>query len=228
MLPYYLSARSQGSLNYILFTVLGAARIPALRAALGDPILARAHELGSTARQDSLVWTNICSESDLQRHYHTSLSQPLSVGALLAAHGFTPSKSAPPRHHDSVFPRFASTVDYHPYRLHQTSPGRGMLRHRGVWAAPSPSIRVVAMGYPLDVTCSSTLSNVVRSALLGQAVDSNICEWLVDAVSSPALADSGLISSFSFCDVWVFNTGASTHMTAHFTDFADFRSIPRR
>jgi hypothetical protein len=61
-----------------------------------------------------------------------------------------------------------------------------MLLHRGVWTAPSPTIRAVAMGYPLDVICSITILDVVRYALLGRAVDSNICAWLVAAVSSLA------------------------------------------
>jgi hypothetical protein len=43
------------------------------------------------------------------------------------------------------------------------------------------------MGCPLDVLCSTTLSDVVRSSLLGQALGSDICKWLVDVVSSFAL-----------------------------------------
>jgi hypothetical protein len=109
----------------------------------------------------------MCSQSDLQRHYRTSLFQPLSVGAFLAAHGLIPSWPAPPRLHNNDSPRFASIVDSHPYRLHPNGPGWEIPLHRGVWTAPSPPILLVAMGYPLDVLCSRTLSNTFCSALLG-------------------------------------------------------------
>jgi hypothetical protein len=103
-----------------------------------------------------------------------------------------------------------------------------MLLHCGVLAAPSSHIRVVAMGYPLDVLCSITLTDEARCALLGRTVDSNVCRWLVAAVSSSASVGCALLGTSSFNDPWVFDTGATSHMTVKFTDFADFRSVPRR
>jgi hypothetical protein len=47
-------------------------------------------------------------------------------------------------------------------------------------------------------------------------------------VSSPVVVDCALLSAPSFNDPWVFDKGATLHMTATFTDFADFISVPRR
>jgi hypothetical protein len=152
------------------------------------------------------------------------ISRSPSHGAWLHPVLLSPSSST----YVSAFPRFASTMDFDLCRLHQAGHGRGMLLHRGVWTNPSPTIRVVAMGYPLSVLCSTTLYDDVRSALLGQSDDSDICKWLVDVFSSFASDDYALINSFSFSDAWVFDTGATTHMTAHFTDLTDFCSVPRR
>jgi hypothetical protein len=63
--------------------------------------------------------------------------------------------------------------------------------------------------------------------MLGHAIDSNISRWQVDVVSSPTSDDYVLINASSFADPWMFNTGATTHMTAHFTNMADFRYVPR-
>jgi hypothetical protein len=100
-----------------------------------------------------------------------------------------------------------------------------MLLYRCVWTAPSSNIRDVAMGYPLDVLYSSTLPNEVRSTLLGRTIYSNICQGLVAAVSSSPAVDCALLGASSFDDPLVFDTGATSHMTAKFKDFADFISV---
>jgi hypothetical protein len=157
-------ATSQGSINHIITSLPGAAPIHELRISLGDPILARADQLGSTARRDTLVLTKICSPSELQHHYRSSLSHPLYDGAFPSSYGFNPSWPAPPRLHENIFPKFSSNVASHSFRLHPDGPSRGVILHYGVWTAPSSHIRVVAMGYPLDVLCSNTLTDM-RSVL---------------------------------------------------------------
>jgi hypothetical protein len=88
-------ATSQGFLSYIITSIPGATRIPELRASLGEPILARAHDLGSTARRNTLVWTNICS--------------PPSFNTTIALPSPSPSMSV------LFFPRLASTLPSQPH-----------------------------------------------------------------------------------------------------------------
>eukprot|EP00873_Tetraselmis_striata_P015379 jgi/Tetstr1/435643/TSEL_024543.t1 len=63
--PFYASSqaikdlhRRQSYLNWVIENYAGAARFPRLSEALGEPMLAKAHELGSSAHRDTLIWTS--------------------------------------------------------------------------------------------------------------------------------------------------------------------------
>jgi hypothetical protein len=52
----------------------------------GDPVLARAHELGSVTRPNTLMWPNLCPLDDLQQHYRSSIVCPLTVGDMFVCY----------------------------------------------------------------------------------------------------------------------------------------------
>jgi hypothetical protein len=63
--------------------------------------------------------------------------------------------------------------------------------------------------------------------LAEQLMDSNICHWLMGALSSSLAVNYALLGVSSFDNPWVFDTCATSHMTAKFQDFADFISFSR-
>jgi hypothetical protein len=54
----------QGPMNYIMAFVPRAVRCSAPGSCIGDPLLARAHELGSSARRNTLMWSKFSSLDD--------------------------------------------------------------------------------------------------------------------------------------------------------------------
>jgi hypothetical protein len=94
-----------------------------------------------------------------------------------------------------------------------------MLPHHGVWAAPSYDIHDVAMGYHVDLLGSDAATHEPRYALLGEVIDSNICSSLVPGLLPSITKSSTFICVQSFRNPWAFDTRATTHMTARFTNF---------
>eukprot|EP00873_Tetraselmis_striata_P003319 jgi/Tetstr1/423583/TSEL_014255.t1 len=183
--------RRQPYLSWIIGNVAGVAWFPRLSEALGEPMLA--HELGSSARRDTLIWTNAQSIECLRSHYHASMQRPLEVGELVVKHGFSPAWTAPPHLRHSIFPKIVSRVGSWAYRMHGPTPGKGMLLHNGVPEEPNCAIK-----------------------------------WLVKAICAAKPPESALPSIHDFPESWVFDTGATAHMTANRADFSDYKVISRR
>ena len=94
------------------------------------PLKVNARLLGSTARRETLLWTNAHPREFLQSHLTTSLVTPLAVGDFLIEHGFDKEWSTPVPLAQTVFPKFLSRIGSHAFRLHGTTSGPGMLQHK--------------------------------------------------------------------------------------------------
>eukprot|EP00873_Tetraselmis_striata_P014049 jgi/Tetstr1/434313/TSEL_023419.t1 len=173
--PFYASCqvikdlhRRQPYRSWIIGNVAGAAWFPRLSEALGEPMLA--HELGSSARRDTLIWTNAQSIECLRSHYHASMQRPREVGELLVKHGFSPAWTAPPHLRHNVFPKFVSRVGSWAYRMHGPTPGKGMLLHNGVPEEPNCAIKCVAMGHDPGAADLPGISHVLRHQIIGSSL----------------------------------------------------------
>lgn len=167
-----------GSLNYIVENVPGAARCHEVVDALGTPLRARAHEVGSTARRYTVICTNVQPLTELHDHYMQSQRVPLSLAEHLDAHAFSPEWRAPPHLAHGMFSKFVSRRGSYTYRMatptahHDARPGQSMLLRRGVPTEPFEYIVAVSLGFPQN-TLSEFPPNP-RRRMLGSCVDANI------------------------------------------------------
>eukprot|EP00873_Tetraselmis_striata_P041792 jgi/Tetstr1/462056/TSEL_007126.t1 len=111
-----LASMQPGGVNFVLENVPGAARCHEIVEAMGTPILVRAHELGSTARRDTVVWSNIRDIDFFRAHYQQAQRAPLSVGELLTTHVFSPRWTAPSHLQHGLFSKFVSRRGSYAYR----------------------------------------------------------------------------------------------------------------
>eukprot|EP00873_Tetraselmis_striata_P046577 jgi/Tetstr1/466841/TSEL_011299.t1 len=220
--------RAQSGITYVIENVAGAGRFPAIRAALGDPVLARAHELGSSSRRDTLLWTNARDPDALQAHYHRSLRRPTSVGDLIAKGGFAPEWQAPAHLRHSKFGKFVSRKGSFAHRMHGSTPGSSMLLHNGVYEEAPTDIKCISMGFDANAVDFPEVSADLRRRIIGACVDSNVARWLMAAISSASKDESALPSIHTFPHKWIFDSGATSHMVAQYEDYSDYQTIPRR
>eukprot|EP00873_Tetraselmis_striata_P004193 jgi/Tetstr1/424457/TSEL_014986.t1 len=220
--------RAQSGVTYVIENVAGAGRFPAIRAALGDPVLARAHELGSSSRRDTLLWTNARDPDALQAHYHRSLRRPTSVGDLIAKGGFAPEWQAPAHLRHSKFGKFVSRKGSFAHRMHGSTPGSSMLLHNGVYEEAPTDIKCISMGFDANAVDFPEVSADLRRRIIGACVDSNVARWLMAAISSASKDESALPSIHTFPHKWIFDSGATSHMVARYEEYSDYQTIPRR
>ena len=209
--------------NWIIENVPGAAHFPEILHALGRPIMAKAHHLGSTSRRDTLLWTNLRDIDFLKQHYATYVRPPLTVGSMLAKYGFAPRWTAPPRLHNGVLPKLLSRKHSNAYRMHGDMPGRGMLIFDGKWREPISDIRACAMGFPIDTATLPDMDENLRHRILGGCLDANIGRWLVAALLSAKRPETALPSVHSLIGQYlIFDTGATRHLNAHRSEFLTY------
>jgi hypothetical protein len=118
-------------ITYVIENVPGAGRFKSIIDALGLPLLVSAHRLGSSARRETLLWTNSHTREFLQSHLTASQVPVVSVGEFLTLHGFNKEWTAPEGLSSKVFPKFLSRIGSHAYRMHDMVPGSGMLLYNG-------------------------------------------------------------------------------------------------
>eukprot|EP00873_Tetraselmis_striata_P022573 jgi/Tetstr1/442837/TSEL_003214.t1 len=220
--------RAQSGITYVIENVAGAGRFPAICAALGDPVLARADELGSSSRRDTLLWTNARDPDALQAHYHRSLRRPTTVGDLIAKGGFAPEWQAPAHLRHSKFGKFVSRKGSFAHRMHGSTPGSSMLLHNGVYEEAPTDIKCISMGFDANAVDFPEVSADMRRRIIGACVDSNVARWLMAAISSASKDESALPSIHTFPHKWIFDSGATSHMVAQYEDYSDYQTIPRR
>eukprot|EP00873_Tetraselmis_striata_P004992 jgi/Tetstr1/425256/TSEL_015709.t1 len=229
-----LASMQSGGVNFILENVPGAARCHEIVEAMGTPILVRAHELGSTTRRDTVVWSNIRDIDFFRAHYQQAQRAPLSVGELLTTHGFSPRWTAPSHLQHGLFSKFVSRRGSYAYRMTTATtdapavPGKSMLLLDGEPATPCLDIVAVSMGFPADTLDIPGLSLDQRRMMLGACIDANIGKWLALAIVKASASEVALPSIKSFPQSWVLDTGATSHMVANISDFADYKPISPR
>ena len=203
--------------------VPGAASFPEILTAFGEPMMARAHHLGSAARRDTLIWTNIRGVEFLRQHYASHVRPPVTVGELLAKHGFAPQWSAPPRLRHSVLPKLLSRRGSNAYRMHGNQPGRGMLLRNGTWTEPDPDIRACGTGFDVDTAALPGIDVKLRHEIFGACLDANIGRCLVAAILCNQ-SESALPSVYSpMAHCLIFDTGATRHMNSLRSEFKTYR-----
>lgn len=93
-------------LHYVIENVPGAGRFKNIVDCLGLPLTMSAHQLGSSARRETLLWTNAHPREFLQSHLTTSRVPITTMGEILRLHGFDNEWSAPEDLLEKVFPNF--------------------------------------------------------------------------------------------------------------------------
>ena len=222
---FKLSEEGSRPLNYLIENVPGATTFAAILEALEVPLRVQAHQLGSAARRDTVLWTNCRSMTHMRSHLQRSEKEPYTVKTLLDDLKFSPRWTAPPHLASKNFPKFVSHPRSHAYRFHDNQPGRGMLIHDGLWSEPDCSIRASAMGFSASHLSHELLSVSERHRLLGQCMDGNICRWFVSAVHSTTSAYAAYFGatapSYSKVPV-IFDTAATRHMWGDLAEFETY------
>ena len=81
------------------------------------------------------------------------------------------------------------------------------------------------MGYKRGSTAINGLMNSARHKLLGACLDQNVATWLISEslrYTPPEAANySDDLPPNSYPDAWIVDGGATTHFTAHRSDFAE-------
>jgi hypothetical protein len=137
-------------LTYVVENVPGAGRFESITDALGLPLSVSAHRLGSSARRETLLWTNSQSKEFLLSHLMSTQVPVISVGEVSPLHGFDKERTPSEDLRLKVFPKSSSRIGSNAYRLHDTVPGSGMLLRDEKKAEPDYTIRALAMGFPRD------------------------------------------------------------------------------
>eukprot|EP00873_Tetraselmis_striata_P040637 jgi/Tetstr1/460901/TSEL_006057.t1 len=193
-----------------------------------DPVMARAHELGSSSRRGTPLWTNARNPDAMQGHYHGSLCRPTSVDDLIAKGGFAPEWQAPAHLRHSKFGKFVSRKGSFAHRMPGSAPGSSMLLHNGVYEEATTDIKCISMGFDANAVDFPEVSADLRRRIIGACVDSNVARWLMAPISSASKDESALPRIHTFPHKWIFDSGATSHTVAQYEDYSDYQTIPRR
>eukprot|EP00873_Tetraselmis_striata_P038512 jgi/Tetstr1/458776/TSEL_045160.t1 len=143
------------------------------------------------------------------------------------------------------FPKFVARPSSYAFRMQTNDvPGAGMVyehdgpgswAENGRWSEPPAALRARAMGFTLDDLPTDRLSETTLRTLLGGVIDLNVMRAYIKAVSGAA-APPPIIAVcatprgvFISCDggSWVLvDSGASSHVNAHRTDYIYYLTIP--
>eukprot|EP00873_Tetraselmis_striata_P038700 jgi/Tetstr1/458964/TSEL_004435.t1 len=186
---FYLTTQPT-PVRYIVENVPRALDFAEILSSLGTGNVMRATACGSAAHRDTLLWTNIASQTDVQDYIN-------NINAI-----------------------------------ELTDPGPA---HNGRWCEPPAALRARAMGFTLEDLPTSHLSEATLRKLLGGVIDLNVMRNYIKAVSSAAPSPAVI----TFChtsygtfitgdgEAWVLiDSGASSHVNAHRTDYIYYMDIP--
>eukprot|EP00873_Tetraselmis_striata_P010888 jgi/Tetstr1/431152/TSEL_020864.t1 len=242
---FYLTTQPT-PVRYIVENVPGALDFPEILSSLGTGNIMRATACGSAAHRDTLLWTNIASQTDVQDYINNinaiELTDPGPCAWDLCISEFphfTPVVTT------DYFPKFVARPGSYAFRMQTNGqPGTGMVYEHdgpwswadnGRWCEPPAALRARAMGFTLDDLPTSHLSEATLRKLLGGVIDLNVIRNYIKAVSgaapSPAVITvchtsyGTLITSDG--EAWVLiDSGASSHVNAHRTDYIYYMDIP--
>ena len=147
--------------------------------ALGPPTVLQAHLLGSAARRDTAIWTNM---ADLHTAWarqttRSSNTQRPPIQKMLTKWGAANWSAPDPD--QQLLPKFVSRHASYAFRENSGGPGSGMLLHHGRLEEPSAFIRECAMGFAPNSTAAPGASESLRRRALGAAIDMNIATWVI-------------------------------------------------
>eukprot|EP00873_Tetraselmis_striata_P028773 jgi/Tetstr1/449037/TSEL_036253.t1 len=242
---FYLTTQPT-PVRYIVENVPGALDFPEILSSLGTGNIMRATACGSAAHRDTLLWTNFASQTDVQDYINNinaiELTDPGPCAWDLCISEFP--------HFTLVvttdyFPKFVARPGSYAFRMQTNGqPGTGMVYEHdgpwswadnGRWCEPPAALRARAMGFTLDDLPTSHLSEATLRNLLGGVIDLNVMRNYIKAVSgaapSPAVITVCHTSYGTFItgdgEAWVLiDSGASSHVNAHRTDYIYYMDIP--
>ena len=219
-----LAHQQPDGVNWVFENVPGAADFPEILQAFGEPILVRAHHLGSVAKRDTLLWSNIKTVDFLRRHYASQVRPPTTVGEFLVDQGFAPQWEAPPRLRRGNFPKMLARKGSNAYRMHGDRPGRGMLLHNGRWMEPCTEMRPPATGFERQAVDLPGMDTNLRHRIFGSCLDNNVGKWFAAAILCDDPVDTALPGLHQSQDQHlVFDTGASRHMNSNREEFRSYQ-----
>eukprot|EP00873_Tetraselmis_striata_P038280 jgi/Tetstr1/458544/TSEL_044947.t1 len=242
---FYLTTQPT-PVRYIVEIVPGALDFPEILSSLGTGNIMPATACGSAAHRDTLLWTNIASQTDVQDYINNinaiELTDPGPFAWDLCISEFphfTPVVTT------DYFPKFVARPGSYAFRMQTNGqPGTGMVYEHdgpwfwadnGRWCEPPAALRARAMGFTLDDLPTSHLSEATLRKLLGGPIDLNVMRNYIKAVSgaapSPAVITVCHTSYGTFItsdgEAWVLiDSGASSHVNAHRTDYIYYMDIP--
>ena len=172
--------QTQGSISYILENVPAVLNYPEITDALGQPVLLKAHMLGSTARRNTAIWTNAAglhAEWQAVELAYDASSAP-TVQETLNKHNFKEWQTR--GDWQTILPKFVAKTNSWAF----TNKGTGMLLHNGVLMEPSPDVREACMGYEVGTTSGDDISPAgLRHSVLGAAIDCNLMKWIIKKIT---------------------------------------------
>eukprot|EP00873_Tetraselmis_striata_P010200 jgi/Tetstr1/430464/TSEL_020272.t1 len=232
--------------RYIVENVPGALDFPEILSSLGTGNVMRATACGSAAHRDTLMWTNIASQTDVHDYINNinaiELTDPGPCAwdlCISEIPHFTPVMTT------DYFPKFVARPGSYAFRMQTNGqPSIGMVYEHdgpwswadnGRWCEPPAALRARAMGFTLEDMPTSHLSEATLRKLLGGVIDLNVMRNYIKAVSgaAPSLAVITVChtSYGTFItgdgEAWVLiDSGASSHVNAHRTDYIYYMDIP--
>ena len=146
-----LYSAQKGKLAWAIENVPGALSFTAIREALGDPIMLKATDLGSSALRGTAIWTNAAHQGYLTQHFKESRRPPPTIPALLNKLQMPLWTTWHPR--QTHFPKFLSRPGSWNFRVAKNgSPGIGMIYFKGEPMEPCAEIREATMGMAVGHT----------------------------------------------------------------------------
>ena len=231
----------RGPLTYILENVPGALLFSELVNSLGQPLQVDAAQLGGASRRETLIWTNVDSHQNLTRSYNNSKLPPISVKELLILLGLYPEWRE--QFEGQVLPKILARIGSwtHSYRFGK--PGSGMLLHHGRPKEASADIKEAGVGITPGTTAGFGIEEEDRCQAVGSCIGKAILRWLWQASYKKTGRTSNLMALTAansrasrsarrrknrnnFPDLWIYDSGASAHMTSCRNDFWVYRDLP--
>ena len=210
------TTRPNGTVGWVVENVPAAAALPEMKAA-GSAVIARAHELGSVARRDTALWSNMTTPTHLKAVLKTRSRTAPTLSHTLSKHKIKGWSARPGQ---TSLPKFVSRPGSWCFR-----DGRGgMLLHNGTLAEPCADIREVCMGLPLGATAAHGLSEQQRRHVLGNCIDPNVAEAFIHAAISCEPDDAEHQAGV----VWTLDSGCTSHINSFSTEINQMRTIPAR
>eukprot|EP00873_Tetraselmis_striata_P035679 jgi/Tetstr1/455943/TSEL_042724.t1 len=200
---FYLTTQPT-PVRYIVENVPCALDFPEILSSLGTGNIMSATACGSAAHRDTLLWTNIASQTDIQDYINNinaiELTDPNPCAWDLYISEFphfTPVVTT------NYFPNFVARPGSYAFRMQTNGqPGTGMVYEHdgpwswadnGRWCEPPAALCTRAMGFTLDDLPTSRLSEATLRKLLGGVIELNVMRNYIKAVSGAAPSPAVII-----------------------------------